>query len=746
MAVLTPGSITAMNYLLGTLTRQGKDIQAILEKVIEQIPNDAHTNLLFGLALFEIRQYDCAEISFRRALQISPDWAECCFYLGNALRESGHLDDAESFFRRALEINPDFIEAYNNLGNLLRGNSKLDEAELCFRRVIQIKTDYAYAHHNLGNLLRDKKQTDAAIACFQKAIQCQPNFAEAYFNLANAFMDSGRHHEAIEAYQQTLVIKSDYAEAYNNFGTALSYIGKIREAVENFQRALSIVPNFQDAHLNLGIALRDLGRIEEAEASFRLALEIKPDFAIAHFNLGSLLRDNGQVSDAIDHLRHAVTIERDFCQAYNNLGNALSDDSQFFEASVNYHRALEINPNFAMAYGNLAKVHMILGNMQQADNFLSKAIELEPSNSWFFAALVTLVPYQATDSRFALLESVYAHRQSLPVDERIRLNFTVGKALEDIGDYDGSFQAYDEGNRLHYDHYSFQENEDVCFLNKTRSHFNTNWISEYSELLNVLPTEADDRVPIFIVGMPRSGSSLIEQMLASHPDIYGAGELSIMDDILKKNDYFFRNWNDMQEMKTAIRKSGEEYLARAWQQSSCVRFVTDKEPDNYRYLGLIHLMIPNAKIIHSVRDPMDTCFSCYSVPFANANYQYSFNLLTLGRRYLRYEQLMKHWYAILPQNCILDCHYETLVAEPEKELKRILDFLGLTFNPSCLNFYETKRVVNTASLVQVRQPLYLNSVGRWKKFKNHLSPLFDLLNSKDRLTNAEPIDLELNKF
>jgi hypothetical protein len=286
--------------------------------------------------------------------------------------------------------------------------------------------------------------------------------------------------------------------------------------------------------------------------------------------------------------------------------------------------------------------------------------------------------------------------------------------------------AYEEGNRLYYQGHHFDESEAEHFLENSCNIFTADLFKKCAALANTLPPIQDEHVPIFIVGMLRSGSTLIEQILASYPSVYGAGELTIFEDIAKRVEILFRNSTNEETSMLALRKLGQEYLDRIRKLAPEARYITDKLPGNYFHLGLIHLMLPNARIIHSMRDPMDTCFSCYALRFTFKN-EYSYDLGTLGRQYMRYRKLMKHWHKVLPSGRILDMRYEDIVADTEREAKRMLDYLGLPWDPACLRFHENDRAVRTASVTQVRKPIYSNSVARWKHFEKYLSPLLEII-------------------
>jgi len=671
-------------------TRRGADALIPLSKLVELSPDnfDAHNNL--GMALRESGNPGAAVASFRHALRIKPDYAEAYNNLGLTLCGLGHTTEAEEYFRRALAFRPDYAEIHNNLGITLMATGKLNEAEACFRCALLTKPDYAEAQNNLGITLHNLGHLSQALDCFNRAIAINPGYAEAFNHLGNTLLLDGRTFEAAASYLKALQFKPDYAEAHYDLGIALLVLGRPGEAEASYRQAIQIRPDYAEAHNNLGVMLYDLGRLDEAMASYQRAIESKPDYA----------------------------------EAFNNLGNALLDLSRFNEAELAYRQAIKINPLLPETHSNLGSALMALGKMSEAERSLGKAIELAPGQAKPLSTALLYIPYRLDDPRFSQLEAVYAQRESLTADERIKLNFAMGKAMENIGQYDRAFGAYEEGNRLHFQLHPFDETEDERNLENTCSLFTPELFRECAALESSLPPDNDERVPIFIVGMLRSGTTLIEQILASHPSVFGAGELPTLKEVLgQRNPGQSAN---AQQALTAMRKLGQKYLDRVWKLSPDTRYITDKLPGNYSHLGLIRLMLPNAKIIHAIRDPVDTCFSCYALRFTHGH-DYSYELGALARQFLRYKKLMQHWHAVLPPGLILDVRYEDNIAHPEREARRMLDYLRLPWDPACLNFHEKQRAIHTASVTQVRTPLYTSSVARWKHFEKHLEPLLELL-------------------
>jgi tetratricopeptide (TPR) repeat protein len=697
-----PQTVLIWKMLAGALLGQNKQVIPIFEVLAKLTPNDADAHNCLGDALLNAGQYQAAAASYRTALQFRPELAELHYNLANALANCQELDQAMACYRQAVAINPGFADAYNNLGIALRNTGQIEESSACYLKALELKADFAQAHYNLGNNFRDTGHLREAVNTYQKAISISPEFADAHNNLGNAWRDLGQADAAINAYRQALEIQPGFAQARNNLGNALLDSGRLEEAIACYKQALELNPHYPEAYYNLGNAYRDLNQIEPAILCYRQALQNKPDYI----------------------------------EALSNLGNVLRNIGQFDEALACYYQALEINPNYAKANLNLGKALMVLGKMSEAEHYFTKAIELAPAEVAAIASLLSLVPYQQSDPRFSQLEAAYEQRHELALEDQIKLNFAMGKAMANQGEYHKSFTAYQEANHLRYQQAPFDESADILFLENTYKFSDINLFSHCAALSKSVPAATEKRTPIFIVGMPRSGTTLIEQILASHPAVFGGGELTMIDEIAKNPHLFPENLQNMQDMLIALRKLGREYLDRVWKLAPDADFITDKMPDNYRFLGLIHLMLPNAKIIHAIRDPMDTCFSCYTMHFTHGH-EYSFDLHMLGKRYKRYQKLMQHWHQVLPTGRILDLHYEDNVANPEAEAKRLLDFLGLPWDPACLKFYETRRAVNTASVSQVRKPIYDSSIARWKHFRPYLRPLQEIID-QDGLTDEQP--------
>jgi len=723
-----PASGFSWKALGAALNAQGKNALPAIQKAALFSSDDANAHLNLGDMLCGLGQHDDAVTSYLNALAIKPDYAEAHNNLGTALKNLGKINNAEASYRRALNYKPDFIEAHYNLGNALFELGQLENAVASYHHVLKLNPNLAEAHSNLGIALKDLGRFEEAATSFRAALKINPNLAKVHSNLGVALKELGQVDEAVASYRRAVELDRDNAEAHYNLGNALRDLGQVVRAMASYRHALKIKSDYAEAHSNLGNALRDIGHLDGALESCSHAVEINPYIAEYYGNLGNVQYDLGQLNDAEASYRRALELKPDYAETHSNLGNVLHDLGQFDNAVAGFRRALELKPNLAKTHSNLGGILMELGEKDEAEKFLNKAIELAPSDARPLATSLFYIPCQQNDPRLNQLEAIYAQRKTLPLEERIRLDYAMGKAMKNIGQYDRSFTAYEEANRLRYQVRPFDEAADERFLEESCSLFTSELFNKFASVDESLKTVHDERVPIFIVGMPRSGTTLIEQILSSHPAIYGAGELSILGKIVKNAKNLLLDLQDWKGSLLSLRELGQKYLDQVWKLAPNARYITDKLPANYRHLGLIHLMFPNAKIIHSMRDPMDTCFSCYALSF-RSEHEYSNDLEMLGRHYLRYRKLMKHWHSVLPPGRILDVHYEYNVADPEHKARLMLDYAGLAWDPVCLRFYETKRVVLTPSVLQVHKPIYTSSVGRWKHFEKHLAPLLEIINS-----------------
>ncbi len=607
---------------------------------------------------------------------------------------------------------------------------RLTEAEACYRRVLAAKPEHPDALYMLGLIAHQAGQNDLAIKLIRQAIQQNGQHAAYFLDLGIVLIQQGKLDEAIVACRQAITIKPDLAVAYSNLGVALKDQGKFDEAIDACRQAIAINPDMAVAHHNLGVALYNQCKLDEAVAACRQAIAIKPDLVEAYCNLGIALKDQGKFDEAVAACRQAIAIKPDLIEAHSNLGALLLfGQGKLDEAIEVLHQAIALNPNFADAHNNLGLALMQLGDLSEARAALEQAVVLAPRKAKYRRDLGEITRIVAGDPHLAAMELLAQDSASLSVGDRIELNFALAKGYEDVGRHAEAFRQWLDGNSLKRQQIKYDEQTTLGAMNRTKAEFTSELIRKWQNVGS--PTS----VPVFIVGMPRSGSTLVEQILASHPQVFGGGELmhfsSAVEDVRTEFGGLATSPLPMSAMTGEdFRDLGARYLAETERLAPGTMRITDKMPRNFIFAGLIHLALPNAPIIHTIRDPVDTCISCFSKLFRGEQ-NFSYDLAELGRYYRHYQELMAHWHRILPPGRILDVRYEDVVADLEGQARRIIAHCGLDWNPRCLAFHQTERPVRTFSAMQVRQPIYNSAVGRWRVYKDFLDPLFAELSIAD---------------
>ena len=634
--------------------------------------------------------------------------------LGAALFNQGK--DALAALETAAKLLSRDPESQTNLGNVLRARGRLDEAVSCHRRAIALKPDYAEAHNNLGSALRDSKRPDQAVASYRQAISIKPDFAMAHMNLGDTLLALGRLDEAPRSYRRVLQFRPDSVEAHNNLGNALRDSGRLEEAAASYRRAVAIRPDYAKLHNNLGNALLDLGRIEEAVASYSRALELEPDFAKAHSNLGSAFRELAKLDEAEASYRRALAIRADSSEILTNLGVVQRLQGRADEAEASLRRALSIDPGAAPTITSLAELYADRGQFAEAENLYKKAYAGHPESAQAWAGLAALRKMTSDDSAWIKEAQRIAQRPLRPRDEA-HLRYAMGKFFDDVQDYEQAFVSYRRANEIAK---AYSPPHDRQHLARTFEFTTRLYDREWLDRAKV--TSNSSSRPIFIVGMPRSGTSLAEQILASHPAVFGAGELSFWKTAsLQVGSAALESGID----GSVLAKLADEYLQLLTGLSLDASRVVDKMPANFAHLGMIHAALPNARFIHMRRNPIDTCLSIYFQNFHVAH-SYANDLEDLAHYHHQYQLLMQHWRSILPPSAILEVPYEALVADQETWSRKMLDFVGLPWDPACIDFHQTNRRVSTFSKWQVRQKISKTSVERWRNYAPFVGPLMHL--------------------
>jgi len=701
-----------------------------------------------------------AEQLYWQILAVDPRHAHSLHLLGVIAHQRGHHQPSIDLIRRAIQLQEDAAVFHSNLGLVLKSVDKTEEAIAHYQRALTLRPDFADAHNNLGSALFDQGKLDAAQVYYERALALNPNYAAAHINLGCVFNKRGRREEALSHYRRGLALDPRSAEGYNNLGEALHQQGKLDDAMASYERALDLKPDFAEAHVNLGNVLKDQGRVEAAIASYERALAFRPDFAEAHNNLGNALRDQGRLDNAVMRYQRAIALKPDFADAYNHLGGVYLDQGKLNEAMAQCQRAAALQPDNAEIYANLSLIYFYQGKLERAlaqtDRALAlrpdkaeayftrslilralgrvaearcageKAIELAPRVGRYYRHLVNVGALDADDPHLAAMESL-ANDASLPTGDKVELHFAIGKAYADLGRPESAFPHLREANALKRRQIVYDEPETLDLFKRIAAVFTAQLLHSKSGY------GSPSTVPVFIVGMPRSGTTLVEQILASHPKVFGGGELNEFRSAVKNLNAAVGTsvaYPEIAQLLSSeqLYRLGTAYMEAVRAFAAEAERITDKLPQNFLFLGLIHLALPHARIIHLRRNPIDTCLSCFSILFAG-EHPYAYDLGELGRYYRGYQALMQHWREVLPEGVMLEVQYEEVVANLEQEARRIIAYCGLDWDDACLAFHKTERPVLTASAVQVRQPIYHNSVGRWQPYKDFLQPLTSELDS-----------------
>lgn len=638
--------------------------------------------------------------------------------------QSGRLEEAAADYKRVIALKPQYAEAHNNLGIVLVAQRRIAEAIARYRQALLLSPDNPSIHNNLGLALAADGSIDEAAAQYERALMLNPASAETHYNLGLALAAKGAFDDAVEHYERALAIQPGNAAVHFNLGIALAAKGRITDAAGHYQVTLSLDPDHAEAHNNLGFILNEQGRREAAVEHLKRALILRPIDITIRNNLALALTAQGSYGEAILQLREGLLLHPEHAVTHSNLGFTLAAQGRIDEAVASYQRALAFDPDRAEAHNNLGNIFKSQGRFENALEHFGCAIAINPDYAEAHFNRAEVKTFRQGESEIASIEGL-AGRRDLSARQKMYINFAAAKALEDSGDHARAFEYMREGNALKRQQSGYDESNVLRLFERVSAVFGKG-------LLERLEGQGDSSsVPVFVVGMPRSGSTLIEQILASHPLIHGAGELADLDRIahgLRDEDGrpvpYPERVPDLDG--EGLRKLARSYLAGLPAADGKVR-ITDKAPGNFLNIGFIRLILPNARIIHTVRSPVDTCISCYSKLFASGN-DYSFDLAELGRYFRGYSELMRHWRTVLPQDAMLDVRYEEVVDDFEGQARRLINYCGLPWDDRCISFHETSRPVNTASAVQVRAPIFRSSLQRWRRYEAALlEPLMNAL-------------------
>jgi len=569
---------------------------------------------------------------------------------------------------------------------------RLDQAEKLCRRALEVGGENPDAYHFLGLCCLHTGRLEDSLAHLRRAIQMRPGKAEYHNTLGGVYSQSRQYAQGVHHFWQAIALEPDYVAALSNLARTLRTIGYTDEAQRIDRRRIAIDPRSEKdsgAVFQSGRGAQENGELAKAVACYRRAIELSPGYFPAHQYLGQALWQDGRIHEAIEAVEQSLSVKPGHTETLKNLAVLYLQISQSEESAEASRRAVEMAPDYAQGYLTLAH---------------SKR-------------------FSADDPDLAVIEAG-AKREGIKDGGRILLDFALGKAYEDAGEYQKAFDHFRRGNALQRPSVPYSREATVAETDALIDFFTADRLAELGGRF----ADASD-LPVFIVGMPRSATTLVEQILASHRQVYGGGELDHLRLVKERSASLSPGGLPFPQClgvlaPAAGRKLAADHVDTLARMGGGASRVSDKMPINYLHVGLIRLFWPNAKIVHCMRDPMDTCLSCYTRYFVAAQ-PFSWDLADVGQYYRQYERLMSHWREVLPGE-MFEVSYEHLVENTEQVTRELIAFCGLPWDDACLEFHQSKRPIRTNPL-SARRPIYSSSVGRWRRYEEYLQPLREAL-------------------
>jgi tetratricopeptide (TPR) repeat protein len=639
------------------------------------------------------------------------------------LHQQGHLTEAEKLYRQVLAQMPDQPDTLHYLGliNMQKGNDK--EAESLIKQSINLSINPMYCG-NYGLFLATRNKHNEAIEQYKKALEIQPVYPECWFNLGVSFSSVGDFSAAEHAYKKALEYNKNYIKALYSLACVQEAQGKTEEATETINKIKSYTPNTADTYYKLAVILQKIGgseNIHKAREYFKKALETSPDSIEIIVSYATLLADGGRIEEATEIYRKILEKESEYNNVKLLYAKCLLRSDDLPEAKIILNEILSKSPDNLDALVELANLYRFCGDFEKALNIYTRILLEDPYNPEAVNGYINCI--KITNEYDTFVQNLI----DFPEYRKTTLYFyALGKVYNDLGQYDHAFKAYKEANDRQNSKIEYSINEHSEFIDTIINTFTPEVVNKMKESGSV------SEIPVFILGTPRSGTSLVEQILSSHSRVYGAGELTYIEK-LSHNGINANAVNMgypgriLQIDADQIKLEAEIYLDRIQNNHDMreITHITDKMPGNYLFIGYIMMLFPRSRIIHCKRNPLDTCLSIYFLSM-NTRHLYACDLKNLAYWYRDYLRLMDHWMNLFGER-ILTVHYEDLVNDTEKTARKLVDYIDLAWEDNCLDFHKTERDVITPSMWQVRQPIYKTSLERWKRYDKHIGVLKEIL-------------------
>jgi tetratricopeptide (TPR) repeat protein len=667
-----------------------REAEAIVREIVKVVPKHAGALHLLGIIAHQSGQTGVGIQMIKEAIDARNDIGLFHSNLAEMQRLAGASEEGIASARRGAELDPRSASAHSNLGIALYHDHQLDEAEACQQRALELAPDSALALNSLGSIYRRREDSDKAIEYYRAALSADPQHLEAMNNLGAILTESELAQEAKDVLVRAVRLNPRYAEAHRNLGTVFLQEEDFFRAAVAYEEALKHRPGFTEALVGLAIVKRETNELDRAQSLLEQVLAADAQNGPALNQLATLSADAGYPEQALEFIERAIDAEQESESCLVTKGHLLT---QF-------------------------------GDLEGAQVALEQALIRKPDSVPAKLAMVQLKKVKPHDTEIPDLEAKLATLQSTSIARRTSINFGLGKCYDDIGDHLQAMDYFLEGCRLKRQRVEHNADEHDAHIAHIMEVFNSAFIDRFACCGDA------SNVPIFVLGMPRSGTTLTEQIIASHSQAHGAGELPDLLGLANRSILTGAQAPFPESITTITAREletlGAKYVVGLRERHASAERITDKMPANFLALGLIHLMLPNARIVHVRRNAVDTCVSNITKLFKNGQ-SHSYNLVELGRFYLAYDRLMAHWRAVLPAGAFYEVQYEALVADTETQARSLVEACGLPWEEQCLDFHKTERAIRTASVTQVRQPIYATSVARWRRYESRIGPLIETL-------------------
>jgi tetratricopeptide (TPR) repeat protein len=695
---------------------------AIYESLLARHPHQADALHLLGVLAHQRGDHPRAAEMITRAIGLNSTAAPYHANLAEVYRALGRLELALGACRKALELQPDYPEVLNNLGLILLAQGQTDDALRHFRQAVGLRPGYAMAWNNLGSALRSRGDKASARDHFRQAVALEPQLAEAHSNLGQLSLELKELDESLRHCLEAVRLRPHFAEAQCNLGNVLRELGRLQEAKVAYAEALRLNPGLAMVRNNIGQALQEEGRLDEAIAWYQQALQTEPHTARFHANLASALEEQDKHPEAIARYEEALRLDPHHAESHNGLGWVRHEQGRYDEARAHYREALRLDPSLAAAHGNLGTLLEELSDFGEAERCFREALHHDTRQAGARAQLATLLRGKLPEDDLAAMRRLLADPY-LSDGKRSGLHFGLAQVLDARRSYAEAAAHLSRANALALVEWQKRgQGYDPAAHARFVSGLMAAFTPEFSALTRGWGLDAER--PIFIVGLPRSGTTLTEQILGGHSQVCAAGELPLGPEAFEALPGGSAATPPERLARLdaeTTRRIARRHLERLTELHGSALRVADKLPDNYLYLGLLATLFPRARFIHCRRDLRDVAVSCWMTHFRQI--RWASDPDHLAGRFQAYERLMAHWRQVLPVP-LLEVAYEETVADLEGVARRLVAWCQLDWEPACLNFHEGKTPVRTASVSQVRQPLYTRSVARWKHYEPFLAPLF----------------------